>query len=341
MQYRTSIYIYTLLIIFLGCSRGQDENRMPVARKHIVTFENLFGVSAGDRDNAWLVGYDGIILHSGDGGKNWEVQKAPVKTELYDVCFVDAKRGWITGKSGTILHTTDGGKNWVQQNSHTQQRLFDAHFVDKETGWAVGTMGTILHTANGGETWVTQKEGEDRYYNGVFFVDENHGWVVGEYNTLYATVNGGKDWVEQTCEEIIPEEPELDFAPPPPHLYGVYFISPDTGWATGLDGIVIKTDDGGKNWHLLTTGAEYAIYKICVIGSKGWAIGDRGEYLASSDGGNTWSRPENKLRTKFWLKDMVFFDENNGWIVGAYGTILKTDDGGQNWNMLSGIFIQD
>jgi len=336
-------FYFCLLFLAIGCTDSKDEGKVnseaALPRKKIVTFENLFGVASYGSNNAWLVGYEGIILHTRDGGLNWETQKAPIKTDFYDVSFIDSQKGWITGKTGTILHTTDGGKNWRQQASHTEQRLFDAHFVNARTGWAVGTWGTILHTTDGGETWMKQGPGEDRYYNGLFFIDDQRGWIVGEYAQLLHTENGGQDWVKQECQEIIPEEPELDFASPPPNLYGVYFISPDTGWATGMDGIIIKTEDGGKNWRRLIADAEFAIYKISVIGNKGWAIGDRGEYLVSHDSGNTWKK-QNTIKTKFWLKDMILVDQNHGWIVGAYGTILNTSDGGRSWNMISGTFLQ-
>jgi photosystem II stability/assembly factor-like uncharacterized protein len=334
---------FCLFFFVIACTGSKEDEEITsqtaYSQKKMVTFENLFGVASYGIKDAWVVGYEGVIFHTGDGGAKWEQQKAPVETDFYDVCFIDSQNGWITGKSGTILHTANGGKNWQQQISQTEQRLFDAHFVNAQTGWAVGTLGTILHTTDGGETWLKQGFGEDRYYNGVFFIDEQRGWIVGEYASLLYTENGGKDWVEQECKDIIPEEPELDFAPPPPTLYGVYFISPDTGWATGMDGIIIKTEDGGKNWKQLAVDAEFAIYKISIIGNKGWAIGDRAEYLVSHDSGNTWKK-QNIIKTKFWLKDLAVSDENHVWIVGAYGAILNTIDGGQNWNVLSGTFIQ-
>jgi len=333
-----------LLLLILGC-RGSVEEGSTVPKKApfsrpFVTMENLFGVEAYGRDNAWVVGFEGTILHTTDGGLNWETQKGPENVDLYDASFVDAQRGWSVGKFGTILHTTDGGKNWIKQESGTKERLFDVCFIDTHRGWVVGTMGTILHTKDGGKSWVNQGIGEDRYYNSVFFIDAKRGWIVGEYNFIYHTEDGGEEWVRQECEELIPEEPEDDFPPPPPHLYGVYFSDTETGWATGMDGIIIKTEDGGKTWKRLKTDAEFTLFKVAVIGNKGWAIGERGQYLISDDRGNRWEKQMDVIRTRFWMRDMVFTDAQHGWIVGAFGTILHTEDGGSNWKMISGIFIQ-
>jgi hypothetical protein len=107
-----------------------------------------------------------------------------------------------------------------------------------------------------------------------------------------------------------------------------------------MDGIIIKTEDGGKTWKKLDTKAEFTVYKISIIGNKGLAIGDRGEYIVSNDGGNTWNKQEDIIRTRFWLRDMVFTDEAHAWIVGAFGTILHTKDGAITWERLSGSFIQ-
>jgi photosystem II stability/assembly factor-like uncharacterized protein len=56
---------------------------------------HLLRVSALDEDNAWivgaLVGYGpelGVVVHTADGGDNWETQALPVNAALFDVAFV-------------------------------------------------------------------------------------------------------------------------------------------------------------------------------------------------------------------------------------------------------------
>jgi photosystem II stability/assembly factor-like uncharacterized protein len=333
-----------LLLLILGCQVSDDRENTPSEQaafsKQPVTFDHLFGVDAYGSTQAWVIGFEGTILHTSNGGESWERQKSPVDADLLDVWFVDDKTGWIIGSVGTILKTTDGGTIWIKQNSGSHERLLDICFTDKNTGWVTGTMGSILHTTDGGTTWVNLGFGEDRYYNGVFFIDSQKGWIVGEYSTLFHTEDGGRSWVRQECPDIMPVDMPGDFPPPPPHLYGVFFRDAATGWATGMDGIIIVTEDGGKNWRKLPANVEFTLFKIKVIGNKGWVVGDRGQYLISSDGGDVWDNRQDTIRTRFWLRDMEFTDENHGWIVGGLGTIFKTDDGGNTWNMISGIAIQ-
>lgn len=341
-QSYTAMVMFFLLLLF-ACTDHSSDSAIPhnaLFRTPLVTREHLFAVDAYGKSLAWAVGFGGTILHTSNGGDNWVVQVSPVEEELYDVCFVDPQSGWIVGKHGTILNTHDGGKQWKEQQRITGERLFDVHFINAFTGWAVGTMGTILHTIDSGNTWIKQGWDEDRYYNGVFFVDEFRGWIVGEYATIYHTVDGGKAWMPQACEEIRPIKPEKDFPPPPPNLYGVFFTDEHNGCATGMDGIVIKTEDGGETWKRLTPKADFSLYQIALRGDRGWIVGAQGSYMVSPDGGTTWGFIEDKLGTNFWLRDVAFTDAHHGWIVGAAGTILKTEDGGDTWNKISGIFYR-
>ncbi|MEI6127076.1 MAG: YCF48-related protein [Pseudomonadota bacterium] len=329
------------LLLAAACSYPERDAQQKQAdarpRMHMVTREHLFAVEARD-ESAWIAGFEGTIMHTSDSGATWQAQASPVREDLYDICFVNSTTGWITGKKGTVLHTRDGGKKWIAQESSTDQRLFDACFIDEQTGWIVGTMGTVLHTADGGATWVKQGWNEDRYYNGVFFIDARRGWIVGEYSIIYHTEDGGANWVPQQCAELQPVDTGNDFPPPPPNLYGVCFTSPDLGWITGMDGTIIRTQDGGATWKRLTAKADFTLYKVAVIKDRGWAIGAKGSYLESLDGGTTWNLREDALGTKFWLRDMVFSDARHGWIVGAAGLILSTDTGGTTWKRVSGIY---
>ena len=107
-----------------------------------------------------------------------------------------------------------------------------------------------------------------------------------------------------------------------------------------MDGIIIGTHDGGTTWKRLTPKTDFTLYQVMVMGDRGWAIGAKGSYMVSRDSGSTWKLVEDKIKTKFWLRDMAFTDEGHGWIVGALGTIAATDNGGDSWNGISGIFLK-
>jgi hypothetical protein len=108
-----------------------------------------------DENNGWLVGtydfdYGGIILHTSDGGVNWETQLMSEEFYLlWDVQFIDSSKGWAVG-SGVILCTDDGGETWTEQDCPANSWLNSICIVDENQGWVSGWGGTILHTSNGG-----------------------------------------------------------------------------------------------------------------------------------------------------------------------------------------------
>jgi photosystem II stability/assembly factor-like uncharacterized protein len=118
---------------------------------------NLYGISYGDPDHAWLVGEFGIIMASADGGRTWAQQRSPVDTTLFGVHFTDLRRGWAVGFDAVILRTEDGGETWRPQASPPLQRpLYDV-VVGGTSGWIVGEAGTVLKSGDGGESWAVER----------------------------------------------------------------------------------------------------------------------------------------------------------------------------------------
>jgi photosystem II stability/assembly factor-like uncharacterized protein len=63
--------------------------------------------------HVWVAGDPGsCVLHSGDGGQSWELQRTGQTLPLHSLFFLDSLHGWATGSLGTILTTRDGGRSW-------------------------------------------------------------------------------------------------------------------------------------------------------------------------------------------------------------------------------------
>ena len=71
---------------------------------------------AKHQQHLWVAGAPGsVLLHSADGGANWQGQATGNTLPLQAIQFADAQTGWAVGAAGTILHTADGGTLWQQQ----------------------------------------------------------------------------------------------------------------------------------------------------------------------------------------------------------------------------------
>ena len=87
------------------------------------TTENLNGVYFTDINNGWIVGDQGTILHTGDGGYHWDTLSSQITNDLKSVFFVNENKGWAAGMDGTVLFTDDGGVIWTQQTTSTPENL--------------------------------------------------------------------------------------------------------------------------------------------------------------------------------------------------------------------------
>jgi hypothetical protein len=183
----------------------------------------LRGINFISTTNGWVVGSNGTLLKTTDGGTNWNALTSGTTNDLYDVQFTDANTGWVVGENGTIRKTTNGGTSWTAQTSGTTQDLYGLYFVDANTGWAVGNNGVIRKTTNGGTTWTAQSSGITERLNEVFFTTATNGWAVGDNGVILYTADGGTTWTGQAANTN-------------QDINSVYFVSGSNGWAVGNNG---------------------------------------------------------------------------------------------------------
>ena len=113
--------------------------------------KSLFSVYAQSVDRIWVVGIDGIMLFSGDGGENWRQVELPVKKHLFAVKFY-GKNGYVVGKEGIYLSSSDGGNSWEQKDIGAKFYLQDIDFYE-DFGWIVGAHGWVLGTKDKGKNF--------------------------------------------------------------------------------------------------------------------------------------------------------------------------------------------
>lgn len=114
-----------------------------------------------DKNNGWVVGSNGRVLHTKNGGSNWTqvdlssiFAKENFGTILYfyskSVFFLNELTGWIgvtlitdTEQYFLILSTNDGGNTWQVERPPINGSIISIYFVDANTGWIVTDNGQI------------------------------------------------------------------------------------------------------------------------------------------------------------------------------------------------------
>jgi photosystem II stability/assembly factor-like uncharacterized protein len=128
---------------------------------------------------------------------------------------------------------------------------------------------------------------------------------------------------------------------------GLSVVSENVVWASGTEGTVIRTVDGGRGWSVMTVpGAEKLDFrgikafdeKIAVIISSGPAEKGQARIYRTADGGATWKQVYEDKRPGVFFDAVAFWDHRHGIVLsdpieGKFGLFI-TEDGGVTWSQL-------
>ena len=287
---------------------------------------NLFKVRFSGKNTGWIVGGDGEIYRTTDGGNNWISQREE-KYTFSSIYFLEEDTGWAVGENGVIFHTTNGGENWIRQNVSEDLELSSVYALDDQNVFAVGAVvkgswpaysrnGVILRTINGGQSWERQVYDTLGIFSSIIFVNNATGWITAGNGILLKTIDSGYNW------DLIDSGVSCT-------LKKIQFINETTGWIDGR----LKTTDGGVNWVIQSNLASKNSFYF-INADKGWLIGDNSKIFSTIDGGETWDPCSIPYKAHFF--SVHFVDTANGWIAGfdylnRRSIILKTNDGGETW----------
>ena len=230
------------------------------------------------------------------------------------------ERYFAVGHRGHILFSDDGGDSWTQAEVPVRSSLLDIFFPTPELGWAVGHEGVILHSADGGKTWVKQ-------YDGVRYGVEGKAY----YEAL-AEANPDNDLYPFMVEE-------MDFAigqGADKPLFKVNFHNETSGHAAGAYGMILRTDDGGKNWvhvlHHMENDSFYHLFDFAQLPGerKFFLSGEAGLFMVGDASAGTGTLIETVPWEGSFFTSAAASDDA---IVmgGLRGRMFRTADAGQTW----------
>jgi photosystem II stability/assembly factor-like uncharacterized protein len=119
-----------------------------------------------------------------------------------------------------------------------------------------------------------------------------------------------------------------------PYLFTIRFQDEQRGLISGLGGLVLRSEDGGRSWRYGQIDRKQALYSVDFGGARAIAVGEKGLVRISGDGGASWSEPTaGSFPPVFtYMRDLVFEPHGRvGYIVGQQGMVLRTTDGGESF----------
>jgi len=263
----------------------------------------LRGVYFINPTSGWIVGGNGVIFQTIDGGNTWLSQQSNTNENINSVFFISQNEGWAVGNKSTILQYN--GSVWQSTTYNTPTNFHAVFFVDSNNGWAVGDNGVIIHYANG--NWTRQPSGVTVDLHSIFFRDAQTGWIVGERQdvngTILQTTNGGVTWTPVVFNVT--------------DLYSITGVpGADSLWAVGANGTILQFD--GAAWQVVASGVNTNLYSVHFLNAdNGWAVGAEGTILRYQNG--AWNIIVSGVTTDLYA--VSFKDATHSWAVGENGTI--------------------
>ena len=159
---------------------------------------------------------------------------------------------------------------------------------------------------------------------GVSIADYYHVMFVGDsasvlINTDTITSGGSQDFILLP----VPVSRNVGF-------YGISYYDSLHAIIVGDAGIILRTNDKGKNWLQQTMGSNPLRAVTRITGNIFQIVGDGGTILRSTDNGASWSQIPSGTTKALYAE--AFGSANIGLAAGEAGTMLKTTDGGLSWN---------
>jgi len=247
----------------------------------LTTYGILWDVTFSNQDHGVVVGHEGSIFITNDGGYTWSSKSGKIEDGLTTVSFGTSNTGYAVGENGTVLKTSNGGNSWNGISSGTNSLLYGVSFVNENTGYIAGdNPAVVLKTIDGGSTWEDIIiSGLSGGYSDIFFITENIGIASAEYG-VYSTTDGGLSWV--TAQSGVYNQCR----------YQISMITEEKGWIAGYNSRIAVTNDGGINFSQQDGGTENQFQDIHFVDeNNGMVVGfssTTGTILKTTNGGGTW-----------------------------------------------------
>ena len=284
-----------------------------------------------DSLNGWVSGDSGLIIHTSNGGENWETQFTNDSLNVVNIFFLNDQIGWGSAWSnyyapyGTfVLTTSNGGVDWNSNYLNIGEVFVNSfYFRDTLNGFALGAPGVFHRTTNGGSNWrpvildSSVASGFPPYT--MKFYTPQYGYACGGLRDIigvvWRTTDGGESWT--TVVDTLISEPLYDLQ----IFDSLHVIAMGGDPEYGVSQVV--TTDGGDTWEYTNLGIlGFGLDIGFRTATEGWVpLGTRQKFLYTYDSGVSWNIFDTPDSTS--ITHICFPDSIHGFGVGNNGNIIK------------------
>ena len=314
---RARISILLVLLVLVGCQTA-NAGWIRLSTNSFAWFKDVFFLN---EQKGWIVGTDGTLLSTVDGGATWTPKHKFTTDAFLQVHFIDENTGWILcerniyargpNAASYLRKTTDGGRNWekIEFEKAGRERVTKLLFNRWGGATAFGEGGIFYKLQDDGKTWKSSRTAIHFLLLDGAFGDGEIGVISGAGGTILFTDNSGLTWDKATL-----------LGNTDARLNSIFFVGARNGWAVGSNGVIFHSSGGGRLWRQQESGTQTNLNDVYFTTStNGWAVGDDGIIVRTRDGGQTWTDGNSPVTHNL---EMITFAGSRGWAVGFGGTIL-------------------
>ncbi|MGE5180681.1 MAG: WD40/YVTN/BNR-like repeat-containing protein [Acidobacteriota bacterium] len=248
----------------------------------------LNGIACRYSGEAWVVGAQGTLLYTNDGGASWAAEQVPATGDLRGVATQDFGPVFVVG-NGTFLVTQDTGVTWTSLGDGQTQ--FRAVAAAQEGA-------NVLALSDDGGLWqydagaLTRRATLAGAHAIALSSDGNLAIVAGQ--GLARSADGGATWTQLAVD------PSLAFD-------DVRMADDGSAVAVGAAGAIANIDaNGAVTLQHVGTADLHALHiaDFDSAAGTGFAAGEGGQVLITHDAGATWALGPNLGRTVFGVDEI-------------------------------------
>ena len=315
---RSALFIFLLLF----CLQTANAEWIKQNTNSLAWFRDVFFV---DASRGWIVGDNGTVIATTDGGSTWTPSKKFTNDTIVHVHFTNEMTGWLlcerdiyargANASSYLRKTNDGGATWdkIEFEGAGRERVTKLLFHGDGRATAFGEGGVFYRLQDDCISWKKIQTAIHFLLLDGAFGDERVGAIVGAGGTIVFTDDSGFTWERAT----LLGDTDTKFN-------AVYFAGTKGGWAVGTGGRIFHSTGGARLWRQQESATASNLNDVYFsTGSNGWAVGDNGTILRTKTGGASWTQVNSKTTHKL---EKILFTGSKGWAVGNGGTVLTYDE---------------
>ena len=292
----------------------------------ISNIQGLNGISFSSANIGYVVGNNGTIYKTTNGGTSWTNISLTGGGTLNKVDFLNDTIG-IIGGDGASYRTSDGDNTWEPIAYLDTFDILDMQYTSDSIIYGCGRIRAIVKSTDQGATWSRLVTPGTQTFRGIHMVNQDTGHAIA-WDQAYFAIGAAKYWNTTDGNSW-----NQNVLVPAISLNSIHFPTPDIGYVAGSGGSVYKTTNAGVNWAMVADstsnmGTDYLYTVYFINPDTGWVGGMNEKIARTTNGGVDWITQNYDFDfAGKRIEDLYFFNDQLAFAVGGNG-IYKTTNGG-------------